>query len=66
MKLLHFPEEGGDPVVAVSTCPVVPSAKIEGIPVVPVMSTPLSAVDRPATTFADEEYNIWLTVVVAG
>jgi len=48
-------QEGGDPVVAVRTCPVVPSGSIDGMPVVPVIKTPLFAVASPPTTFAEEE-----------
>jgi hypothetical protein len=47
-------QEGGDPVVAVSICPVVPLARNEGIPVAPLIKVPLFAAVIPATTFVDE------------
>jgi hypothetical protein len=61
-----FAHDGGDPVVAVRTCPVVPSANMEGMPVVPVIKTPLFPVARPATVLAELEYKIWFIDVVAG
>ncbi len=39
---------------------------IEGAPPDDVTSTPLAAVARPASVFADDEYRIWFAVVVAG
>jgi hypothetical protein len=62
-----FCHEGGAPLFAVKTNPAVPLfARSAGIPVAPVMRTPLLRVDSPETTLAELEYRIWLIVVVAG
>jgi hypothetical protein len=59
-------QDGGEPVVAVKTWPVVPSARIDGTPPELVISTPLLAVDSPATVFDELLYRIWLEVVEEG
>jgi hypothetical protein len=46
--------EGGDPVVAVKTCPVVPSANMLGTPDALVIRTPLFAVAKAAMVLAAE------------
>ena len=50
----------------IKSCPFAPNAVITGVPVAPVVKTPLFAVASPATVFVEEEYNIWFAVVVEG
>jgi hypothetical protein len=50
--------EGGEPVVAVKTWPVVPAASNEGTPVADVIKTPLFDVESPVIVFAALENRI--------
>ena len=60
-------EADGTPAVdPIITCPSVASAVMTGIPVAPVVNTPLFAVANPETTSVADEYRICDTVVVDG
>jgi hypothetical protein len=57
-EVAGFSQLGGEPVVAVRTCPVVPAAKTEGTPEEFVIKIPFPEVESPETVLADEEYKI--------
>jgi hypothetical protein len=58
--------DGGEPVVAPRTWPVVPAANSDGMPAAEVISTPLLAVVISLTVLVALEYRIWFAVVVEG
>ncbi len=57
---------GVAPVEPMTSWPLVMDPSKEGTPVELVTNTPLFAVAKPPMTLVEDEYNNWLTVVVAG